>query len=60
MVTEAKSAVRLAPAPGKVNARGCLLLVATVANHALAASVGGGMARAIPPRMLTVGVALGS
>ena len=35
------------------------VLVATVANHALAASVGVGMARAIPPRALAVAVALG-
>ena len=35
------------------------ILVATVANHALAASVGVGMARAVPPRVLAIVVALG-
>ena len=35
------------------------VLVATVANHALAASVGVGVAGAVPPRVLGVGVAVG-
>lgn len=35
------------------------VLVATLANHALAASVGVGVAHAVPPRVLAVGVALG-
>jgi putative Ca2+/H+ antiporter (TMEM165/GDT1 family) len=34
------------------------VLVATVANHALAASVGVGLAAAIPPRVLAVAIAL--
>jgi len=35
------------------------VLVATVANHALAASVGVGVASAVPPRALAVVISLG-